>query len=308
MAGLTVLILTRNEAAVIARAIRSVAWAEDILVVDSESADDTRAIAAELGARVVVQPWLGWLGQKRVGVEAAREDWILSLDADEIVTPRLAAAIRAALAADPDPRDGFVLDRQDEFLGELMPNMRRRAKRDAFVRLFNRRESGWDPAKIVHEEILCPGALHPLEGPLLHWRNYAIGPQLDTLNRNAALEAEMLRGRSRAALAFGMTVKPPLRFAWIYLRSGYWRHGLRGFAMAGLQSFAEFLRHAKAWEAGYVPPRPHPPADLMAAAASGPAADPAARTPESAPAVPAPIPLAPASLAPIPLATPGGPA
>lgn len=266
---LTVLILTRDEAAVIERAIRSVSWASDILVVDSESTDETREIAAHLGARVVVQPWLGWLEQKRVGVANARADWILSLDADEIVSAELGASIRRALAAGPDPRDGFVVNRQDEFLGILMPNMQRRSKRDTFVRLFNRQKSGWNPEKIIHEEIVCPGKLHLLEGPLLHWRNYSIGAQLDTLNRNATLEAKMLHERSRGRLVFGMAAKPPLRFAWIYIRSGYWRLGLRGFVMAGLHAFAEFLRYAKAWEAASIPPRPDPPAWLMAA---GPAA------------------------------------
>lgn len=263
MADLTVLILTKNEADVIGRAIRSVAWADDILVVDSESTDDTRKIAAGLGARVVIQPWLGWLGQKKVGVENARHDWILSLDADEVATPLLAESIQEAMALSPDPRDGFVLDRQDEFMGELMPNMRRKSKRDTFVRLFNRRNSRWDPEKIIHEEIVCPGKLHWLDGPLLHWRNYSIGRQLDTLNRNATLEAELLRDRGPKALVVGMTLKPALRFCWIYLRSGYWRKGARGFIMAGLHGFAEFLRHAKAWELGHTVRRPHPPAELM---------------------------------------------
>ena len=111
-APLTVLILTRDEAAVIERAIRGVAWADEILVLDSESPDDTRERARRLGATVHVQPWLGWLDQKRRGAALARHDWVLSLDADEIVTEALGRSIRAALAQGPDPRDGFVVDRR----------------------------------------------------------------------------------------------------------------------------------------------------------------------------------------------------
>lgn len=272
-APLTVLILTRNESDFIERAIAGVAWADEILVIDSESEDDTVEKARSLGARVVVQRWLGWLPQKEIGLRAASHDWILSLDADEIVTAALGDSIRRALAARPDPADGFVVERREEFLGELMPNARRRAKRDTFVRLFNRTRSGWDPDLIVHEEIVCPGRLHRLDGDLLHWRNYQIGRQLDTLNRNADLEARMLAERlSPGRLASGMVIKPVLRFLWIYVRSGFWQKGYRGFVAASLHAFAEFLRHAKAWEARSVPRRLHPPPDLWRPeAASGPA-------------------------------------
>lgn len=277
-APLTVLILARDEAALIERAIGGVGWADEVLVLDSESTDDTRERAARAGATVHVQPWLGWLGQKRRGVELARHDWVLSLDADEIVTEPLARSIRAALARDPDPRDGFVMDRREEFLGALMPDARRRSKRDGFVRLFHRRHSGWDPERIVHEEIVCPGQLHRLDGALLHWRNYSIGRQLDTLNRNAELEARMLEGQGGGRLLFGMAVKPALRFAWLYLRSGYWRLGRRGFVFAGLHAFAEFLRHARAWERRSVLPQPHPPTTIWS-----PAEPASGTTPRAAP-------------------------
>lgn len=254
----SVLVLTRDEAGFIERLMASVAWADEILVLDSESADDTRERARRAGATVHVQPWLGWVEQKRRGAALARHDWILSLDADEIVTDALGRSIQDALAARPDPRDGFVVERREEFLGRLMPDARRRSKRDGFVRLFNRRHGDWDPALIVHEEIVCPGRLHKLDGALLHWRNYAIGRQLETLGRNAELEAAMIEARG-GGLLFGMTLKPVLRFAWLYLRSGWWRMGRRGFVFAGLHAFAEFLRHAEAWERRSVPPQRDPP-------------------------------------------------
>ncbi len=256
---ITVIILTRNEAGFVERAIRSASWADEILVLDSESTDNTRELAAHLGATVCTQPWLGWLGQKARAVELAKHDWIFSLDADEIITPELAASIRRLKASEPQAEEGFVVDRQDEFLGRLMPSIRRPSKRDSFVRLFNRTRSGWDPAVIVHEEVVCPGRLHKLGGPLLHWRNYQISEQLQTLNRNSDLEARMLQDQGLSRLVLGMTAKPLLRFGWIYLWCGCWRAGWRGFIFAALHGFTEWLRHAKAWEVRFAEPARNPP-------------------------------------------------
>lgn len=261
-AALSVLILAKDEEAVIARAIASVAWADEILVLDSGSTDRTVEIARSLGARVEQQPWLGWLQQHLRAVELARHDWVLSLDADEIVTPVLGRSIRQALAAGPDPRDGYVVERAEEFLGRIMPNMRRRKKRLSFVRLFNRRYSNWDPELIIHEEVRPAGRTVPLEGLLLHWRNYTLAEQMATLNRNSDLEAQLLDRRPTRLRAVMVVVKPLLRFGWIYLLCGSWRLGLRGFIWSALHSGGEFLRQAKAWEIRHAPRMPDPPPEL----------------------------------------------
>ncbi|OLP60304.1 hypothetical protein BJF93_15205 [Xaviernesmea oryzae] len=266
-AAVTVVILARNEEQVIERAISSVHWADEVIVVDSESTDKTVTLAQQAGATVIVQPWLGFVAQKQVGVKAARNNWIFSLDADEIVMDDLAMSICAAMSAQPDPQDGYVIRRDEEFLGRIMPSMRRRSKAESFVRLYNRLFSDWNPTLIVHEEIVCPGRTIPLAGRMLHWRNYTIGKQLDTLNRNADLEGGLIASQaSTRKILFGMAVKPLLRFAWIYLACGSYRVGIRGFIWAGLHAFAEFLRHAKAWEARMIVPQIHPPADIYPAA------------------------------------------
>jgi glycosyltransferase involved in cell wall biosynthesis len=251
-ARVSVVILTKNEARLIARAISSVSWADEVVVVDSGSTDQTRELAQGLGAVVHHQDWLGWRLQHEAAAARASHDWIFSLDADEIVTPELGAAIVEALRSNPDPRDGFVLERREEFLGTLMPNMRRRSNRKSFVRLYNRTQGHYDPALDIHEQVRCPGRLHGLNGSLLHWRNYTIGQQADTLNRNADIEARMLvrqGGRWGRAWLIG---KPVLRFLWLYLACGNWRFGTRGYIWSVLHSGAEFLRQAKAWELQHV--------------------------------------------------------
>lgn len=260
---LTVLILTRNEESCIARAIGSVGFADEILVLDSESTDRTREIATTLGARVEVQSFLGWGRQHRRGATLAKHDWILWLDADEIVTPELARSIRLVMRTGANPRDGFVVQRQDEFLGQLMPDMRRRAKRLNFVRLFNRKCSDWNAEQLVHEEVEVPGRRIMMEGMLLHWRNYTVDAQLLTLNRNADLEARMLQQVGRGTM-LTLVIKPILRFGWIFVISGCWRFGARGFIWAGLHATGEFLRQAKGWELRHSTPQPHPPRSLYA--------------------------------------------
>jgi hypothetical protein len=183
------------------------------------------------------------------------------MDADEIVTPELGAAIVEALRGNPDPRDGFVLERREEFLGTLMPNMRRRSNRRTFVRLYNRMYGRYDPALDIHEQIRCPGRLHGLKGPLLHWRNYSIGQQADTLNRNAEIEARMwVAKRAGRGARLWLVGKPVLRFLWLYVACGNWRFGTRGYIWSVLHSGAEFLRQAKAWELQNVTAAGHPPA------------------------------------------------
>jgi (heptosyl)LPS beta-1,4-glucosyltransferase len=256
----SVVILTKNEERLIARAITSVGWADEVVVVDSGSTDRTRELAKTLGAVVHHQDWLGWRLQHEAAAAQARHDWIFSMDADEIVTPELGAAVVEALRSNPDPRDGFVLERREEFLGTLMPNMRRRSNRRTFVRLYNRTYGHYDPALDIHEQIRCPGRLHSLEGPLLHWRNYTIGQQADTLNRNADIEARMLVGSSTGRWGrLWLVGKPVMRFLWLYVACGNWRYGTRGYIWSVLHSGAEFLRQAKAWELQNAGAVSHPP-------------------------------------------------
>jgi glycosyltransferase involved in cell wall biosynthesis len=257
-ADVSVVILTKNEERLIARAIASAWWAAEVVVVDSGSTDRTCEVAAALGAKVYRQEWLGWRLQHEAAEALAGHDWIFCVDADEIITPGLGAAIVAALRADPDPRDGFVLERREEFLGTLMPNMRRHSKRKSFVRLYNRRYSHYDTDLDIHEVVRCPGKLIPLEGVLLHWRNYTIGQQADTLNRNAEIEARMLVRNGRRFGRLWLVGKPFLRFLWLYVWCGNWRFGIKGYVWSMLHSGAEFLRQARAWELQSVPPATHP--------------------------------------------------
>ena len=258
---LTIAILTKNEELLIERAIRSCSWADEVLVLDSGSTDRTCEIAARAGARVEHQPWLGWLGQHQRAVDLAAHDWVMKIDADEIITAALARSIDAALSADPDPRDGFVVDRAEEFMGAFIPNPRRHSQRMAFVRVFNRLHSRWDPDVLIHERVKVTGNAHMLAGQLLHWRNPNIARMVTTYNSNADVEARMLvKEHPGGPPALTIVFKPLLRFGWAYFIRGGWRGGMRGYLYAAMRAMAEFLSLAKAWELQNAKPSPHPPA------------------------------------------------
>ncbi|MEJ1961707.1 MAG: glycosyltransferase family 2 protein [Gammaproteobacteria bacterium] len=266
-APITVFVLTLNEEHYIRRCLEQLtSWAGEVLVVDSQSTDRTREIAEAAGARVIVQPWLGWVGQHHCAMDAARFDWCFKVDADEIVGDELAAAASAAILRDPDPRTGFVVERIEEFCSVLMPNTRRQSKRDTFVRLMHRKFSRYDPTMLIHEEIVCAGPRVRLPGTMLHWRDFDLTARFTQDNRNATLEAQMLARQGARWSAVRLTVKPLLRFLWVYLWSGAWRAGSHGLVYSLSRAMAEFMRQAKLWEAQAVEHVRHPPRETYSRA------------------------------------------
>jgi glycosyltransferase involved in cell wall biosynthesis len=245
---LSVIILTRNEEDFVGRVMEHVDFADEFVVVDCGSDDRTREVASELGARVVEQEWLGWPAQRNRGAQAAANDWVLFLEADEIVTTELAESFRQVLARPMDPRDGYSLDRRDDVLGALMPNEARRANRIGLVRMFNRRHTSYGLDDLVHERARPPGRTIPLEGVLLHWRGRDIDGSVVALNRYATTEAEMLDAEGVRATYPKLATRPVLRFLWCFVRKGGFRHGARGLVWSLLRATAEGLRWAKLWE------------------------------------------------------------
>jgi (heptosyl)LPS beta-1,4-glucosyltransferase len=255
---ITVTVLTKNEEALIQRCISSVTWADEVLILDCGSNDRTRELARASGATVYEQPWLGWVRQRQRALELARHDWILVLEADEIVTPELARSIIRAMAASPRAEDGYVVDRRDELFGTLLPNMKRPALRRSFVRLLNRTRSHYDPVAPIHETVLCPGRAIPLEGLLLHWRGVTFIDQMHKDIENAVLEAKLLADKGVRVRSWRLLLSPVMRFAWCYVCRGAWRLGATGLVYSLMRAHTEFLRHGVLWEQQNTTPSPHP--------------------------------------------------
>jgi glycosyltransferase involved in cell wall biosynthesis len=165
----TATIITLNEAENIRAACESVAWADEILVVDSDSNDSTRTIAAECGARVIVNAWPGFSAQKQFAVDSASNDWIFSLDADERVSPELQASIAALQSTqEPNLADGYRVARRAFYLGRWIRGGGWYP--DHQLRLFNRRRGRWGE-RVIHESVAMDyGAqVETLAGDLLHY-------------------------------------------------------------------------------------------------------------------------------------------
>ncbi|HEX7300576.1 MAG TPA: glycosyltransferase family 2 protein [Solirubrobacteraceae bacterium] len=260
---ISAVILTKNEERHIARCIRSAAFADEVVVVDSGSTDATRDIAERCGARVVEHEWVNYQVQANAAAAAATHDWVLLLDADEVVSGTLQRSISATAEGPMDAADGYVVDRLNDFLGVLLPTESRPSKRRSHVRLFHRRHSGF-PAERVHEEIRVPGRLLPLDGVLLHWRGQTLSSIAHTFVRYADLEAAELDGRGIRASGRQMLLRTVARFGWVYVVKRYYRLGTRGLLYSMLKANSELLRYGRLWERQNVPEPMHdPPPELL---------------------------------------------
>jgi glycosyltransferase involved in cell wall biosynthesis len=249
VAKVTATIITRNEAANIEAALASVAWADEVIVVDSESTDGTADLARKRGARVEVRPWPGYSAQKNYAASIASHDWILSLDADERVTKPLADEIRALLGADPPP-GGYRVPRVSHYLGRWIRGTDWYP--DYQLRLYNRRAGEWNGRR-VHESVALKGQPGVLSRELEHYPYRDIGHHLATIDRYTTLAADEMRANGRRVTPAGLVLHPPLAFLRNYVLRGGFRLGGVGFVVSVLNSYYVFLKLAKAW-AGSAPP------------------------------------------------------
>ena len=249
MARVTATIITRNEAANIEAALASVAWADEVIVVDSESTDGTADLARRRGARVEVRPWPGYSAQKNYAASIASHDWILSLDADERVTPPLADEIRALLAADP-PRRGYRVPRVSHYLGRWIRGTDWYP--DYQLRLYDRRAGEWNGRR-VHESVALKGSPGVLSRELEHHPYRDISHHLATIDRYTTLAADEMRANGRRVSLAGLVLHPPFAFLRNYVLRGGFRLGGVGFVVSVLNSYYVFVKLAKAWS------RPGPP-------------------------------------------------
>ncbi|MFQ5911993.1 MAG: glycosyltransferase family 2 protein [Nitrospinota bacterium] len=251
--GLCVTVITRNEQERIQDCLESIAWAEEIVVVDAESTDRTVEIARKFTEKVFVRPWVGFAAQKNFALAQATQPWVLSLDADEQVTPELQEQIQAVLQAD-GPLEGYHLRRKNIFLGRWIRHSAWFP--DNQLRLF-RRGTGSFRAVSVHEAAEVKGKLGHLTGCLRHLSYRGICDFVDRSNFYSSLAAQDLIRRGRSISWLDLLLRPFGRFLSMYLLRRGFLDGRHGFLLALLYSYYIFLRSAKAWvtswEKGFTP-------------------------------------------------------
>jgi glycosyltransferase involved in cell wall biosynthesis len=242
---LTVTVITRDESANLGAALDSVSWADEILVVDSGSADDTVEIARRRTSRVLVRDWPGYSAQKNYAAGEASHDWILSLDADERVTPALAAEIRGLLAENPTAR-GYRVPRVSFYLGRWIRSTDWYP--DYQLRLYDRRVARW--AGLVHEGVEVDGPVGRLRSDLQHLPYRDIAHHLQTIDRYTTLAARQMRERGVRVGVAGLLARPAGAFFRNYVARAGWRDGSVGLVVSVLNSYYVFLKFAKLWETG----------------------------------------------------------
>jgi glycosyltransferase involved in cell wall biosynthesis len=237
---LSVVIISKNAASQIAGCIDSARFAQEVLVVDSGSEDETRAIADVRGCRVIEKDWLGFGQQKQFAVMQAQFDWVLCLDVDERVTPELEASIRQAMAA---PRtQAYRMARRNRFLGKWLSHGE--GYPDWSLRLFHRQHASWsnDP---VHEAVITTVDVGELRGDLLHDSAEDVTTYLQKQNRYSSLHAEALFQQGVRAGYAKLFLSPLARFIKFYfVRLGFLDGG-PGFAHVAVGCFAAFAKYAK---------------------------------------------------------------
>jgi glycosyltransferase involved in cell wall biosynthesis len=279
---ISAVVITRNAAARLAEVLAAVDCCAERLVLDSGSTDDTLAIARAAGARVAEQPFLGYGPQKRRAVELATHDWILSVDADEVLDPEAQAAIRAVDLADPSACYAF---RRRTFVGGR--EVRHGAWRDDRVlRLFNRQTAAFKPLA-VHEEVASGRPPTLLPGSMLHYSYASCADVLARSIRYAPLKATIMRGKGQQASLASLPIRGGTAFLKNYLLRGGWRDGAAGFVVALARVIDSTLPRAMLLE-GERLPEPAATAQVaerstasMASRSAGSGADSMSRSPEA---------------------------
>jgi glycosyltransferase involved in cell wall biosynthesis len=249
---LSVAIITLNEEANLARTLASVQFADEIIVVDSGSTDRTLEIAASYKAKLFLEPWRGFATQKNFAIDRCTGTWVLSLDADETLTPELQTEIRALLSGNPGA-DAYLLHRRNLFLGRWMRHGGYYP--DPHLRLFRRHSANFAPParftdRPVHETIAIDGTIETLNYDIVHHAYPTIESYIESLNRYSTLGAQIVidkghTSHSRIALIHNVLVLPTLTFFRNYLLR---LDGREGLLLHLYHSTYTSWQYAKAWQ------------------------------------------------------------
>jgi len=239
---LSAIVITRNEAANIGECLDGLAFCDERIVVDCGSSDGTAAIARGKGARVELHEWQGFGPQKNFALSLATGDWVLSIDADERVTPELVQAIRAAMT--DAGADGFELPRISSFCGRPMRHSGWYP--DYVLRLFRRGKGRFDDA-VVHERVICDGTVKRLDKPLIHHPVLKLEDALSRMDRYSTASAQTLVASGRKVSFVTGIAHGAFAFLRSYvLRLGF-LDGAEGFLLAVANAEGSYYRYMKAW-------------------------------------------------------------
>jgi len=243
---LSVTVITLNEENEIGDCLESVSWADEIVVVDSGSSDRTVEIAKKFTDKVVYHPWAGYAAQKNWAMEQASHPWILSLDADERVSPELREEIERLLESSPRSV-GYRVPRKNFFLGRWIRHGG--WSPDYVLRLF-RRDSGRFAERKVHESVTVQGEIGMLQSPLAHYTYRSMADYFQRMDRYSTLAAEEMFEAGKRANFIDLLLRPCGTFLKMFLLRQGFRDGMDGFLLGRLYSIYTFAKYAKLYKMG----------------------------------------------------------
>jgi glycosyltransferase involved in cell wall biosynthesis len=225
--------------------LESLSWVDEIILVDSGSTDTTVKIAEKSGARVFFKKWAGYALQKNFAISKTRGNWVLCVDADEIITGPLKEEILSLLAANPD-KDGYFIPRENYFYGKLMKHGG--LYPDGQVRLF-RKGKGHFPPIMLHETLEIDGKTGWLKNPMKHFTKKTIKEHLEYSNKYTGLETEQRLKSNYAPTGYSVFIKPFFRFVSHYFFKAGFLDGFNGLVYQVITAFTLFLSEIKILEA-----------------------------------------------------------
>lgn len=239
-------VIARDDALRIERCLESLAWADEtIVVIDERSRDASEALAIRAGARVLRRAYAGNVEQKNFALAQAKHDWVVSLDADEALSPALALRLRERIARAGDALDGIELNRVTRHLGRWIRHGDFHP--DWQLRAFRRSRGSWAGSN-PHGRVQLTGRVERLAGDLEHHSYVDLADQIARVQAYSRIEAQEFHRRGRRARVSDLCLRPPARFLRAYLLKAGFRDGVPGFLIAAVTAFHVLLKYATLWE------------------------------------------------------------
>lgn len=243
MTRLSVVITTFNNAETLRACLDAVCWADEIIVLDSHSTDETRQIAAEFTDGVPQHEFLGYSKQKQMAIDLASHDWVLLLDADEVVSPELQSEIQQLMRTGPIA-DGYTLPRSEQLFWRMNHPA---CRMNHFLRLFNRRKGQMNDVP-VHAAPVVEGRVERLQHVFYHFGEKDIDSKVHRLNWYSTGLVEDKVRRGKRANPWTCVFYPPLVFFKSFILKSNYRNGWAGFIGSVCMAFYAFLKYAKLYE------------------------------------------------------------
>ncbi|MBF0225001.1 MAG: glycosyltransferase family 2 protein [Desulfobacterales bacterium] len=242
MKKLSVSIITLNEEKNIERCLKSVSWADEIIVVDSGSKDKTFEICEKYGCKIIKTDWLGFGRTKKLAVDSASHEWILSIDSDEELSEELKNKIKELL--ENSQYNGYYIKRNSFYLGKLIKYC---WGNDFQLRFFNRKFGNFND-NIIHESVEFQGNLGKIKAPIIHYTYPTIESSIAKTGQYSDLSAEQMFNKGKKITLLGAVLRGFIKFFKMYIINMGFLDGKEGFVLSVISSFGVIVKYLKLWE------------------------------------------------------------